>query len=142
MYLEYGEPVEQILAEASRGNLFRQITVGRSNNTHIHMSRLGISNLYIFTRFEDTQKFSLQLKSHFTDLIQKDSTVISFLKQPFLVFQRTSKRTGFMTEHFTFQQLLTERRAIDSNETLSGTFTIIMYGLCKDLFSRTCFTRQ
>ena len=47
-----------------------------------------------------------------------------------------------MTEHLAFQQLLTERRAVDRHKILPGTLTIIMYGLRKDFLSRTRFARQ
>mgnify|MGYP007030449596 CR=1 FL=1 len=123
-------------------DLLLQVAVGSSNDTHINVGRLRVTYLDVFAGFEDTQQLGLQLKSHLTDFIQKDCSVIGFFKKSLLIFQRTGKGTRLMPEHLALQQLFTKRRAVNCHKVLPGTLTTIMYGLGKHLFSGSRLTRQ
>ena len=47
-----------------------------------------------------------------------------------------------MTEHFTFQQLLAERRTVNRYKILPCTLTTVMDGLGKYLLTRARFSSQ
>ena len=55
MHLKNRKTIKQVFTEMPGFDLLLQIPVGSSNDTHIDSCRLGITDLYIFSRFKDTQ---------------------------------------------------------------------------------------
>ena len=55
MHLKNRKTIKQVLTEMPGFDLLLQIPVGSSDDTHIDSCRLGITDLYIFSRFKDTQ---------------------------------------------------------------------------------------
>lgn len=55
MHLKNRKTIKQVLTEMPGFDLLLQIPVGSSNDTHIDSCRLGITDLYIFSCFKDTQ---------------------------------------------------------------------------------------
>ena len=121
-------------------NFFWKITISGCNNSDVHFSRFSLTNFYKLSRFQNPQQLRLKIESHFSYLIQKDGSIIRLFKQTFLIFLSSGKRSGFVTKHLAFQQILAKRRTVYSHKGFILTSTTTMNSLSKDFLSCSSFT--
>src|SRR5580700_4817547 len=77
---EDGKPVVQIHAKPAFGYFGRQVLVGCGDYPAIHFYWLLSSYKLNFPFLEHSQEFHLQVRTHFTNFIKKNGTLVRLLK--------------------------------------------------------------
>jgi hypothetical protein len=85
---------------------------------HIDVNLFFASNGLHCLFFQDPQKLNLQIYRHVTDLVKKQSPVVSQLKSPRAITGRPSKRAFFMTKELAFEELCRNCTAIYRHKRL------------------------
>ena len=95
----------QILTELSGLDSLLGDSVCSRNESYIGLNWLDTSDPGKCAGFEHPQQFDLQLKRHFSDLIQKNGATIRALKKAFVLTISTRKTAPLVTKEFTLDQL-------------------------------------
>ena len=115
------EAEEQILAEGPLPHAFRQIPVGRGNDTDIHRHRPRSTHAVDHPFLNGAQELGLQAHIHLGNLVQQQRAAIGFLELADPAGNGPGKGALLMAEKLGFQQVLGNRRAIDGDERLART---------------------
>ncbi len=91
MHLKHRKTIKQVFTEMSCPDLLLQVAVGSSNDTHIDSCRLGITDLYIFACFKNTQQFARNSKAISPISSKKIVPLLASSKSPFLSFKAPVK---------------------------------------------------
>ena len=134
MYLKNGKAIIKVFTEIALFYFFFQVPIGGGDNADIHFRRFRVAYLDVLSRFEHTKQFGLQLESHFTYFIQKGWFRYRPLRTALLIFHRSGKRTGFMTEYLAFKQIFAKTQNSLQPQSILFAKTVAMDGLCKDFF--------
>ena len=110
------QAVIQILAEAPGAHFLQRITIGGADKAHIGLHQLAAANRLKRTGLDEAQQLALQRQIHFANFIQKQRAAIRRPRRTHAVRHRAGKGAAHMAEDFAFNQILRDRRAVDSNK--------------------------
>ena len=80
---------------------------------------------------QNAKQPDLKVQRYITDLIQKQSPAVGFLKSPYSPRCRACKSTSFVPEQFTFQQVLRDSAAVNGHKVLRRARAAIVDSLCR-----------
>src|SRR6185369_9810347 len=105
---------------------FRQLSVGGCNDPDIDFCFFNVPKFEELAIFYDAQQLGLKINIHFADFIEKQSSIINKLNEPFFVLCRARISTGFMAEQFSLKQFLRKCAAINCNKRFSRSIAVCM----------------
>ena len=133
------QTVIQIITESAVLDHILQMTVGSSDNSHIHMDRFLAAYAVKFLLLQYPQKFDLHFLVHFANFIEEYRAVVSQFKLAQLALYRTREGAFFMTEQFRFQQSAGNRAAVHADKRPPPPFTGIMNPLGDNFLAGAAF---
>ena len=134
------QAVEQIFAECVASDFLFEFLVGGGDDAHIHRHRLIRSQRLDALFFEDAQHFRLRLQAHVANFVQKKRAAVGFLKLAHLIFARAGEAAFAMAEHFRFDQLLGNGRAVHFHKWHAAARLLFMERASDQLLSGAAFT--
>ncbi len=87
---------------------------------------------------EKPQDFHLQEQGQFSNLIQKDRSLVSLLKLADFTTRGAGEGPFLVAEQFTFQQIFRNRAAVDDDHGFFGPLTQAVHGVGRHLFTGSC----
>ena len=75
------QPVVQILAEATGGDLVEQVAVRGGDDTDVDVPRRRCADALHFAVLHDTQQLRLHRQRHLADFVEKDRAAVRELEQ-------------------------------------------------------------
>src|SRR5215469_8873752 len=106
----------EVLAEASPGDQFLQILVGRCNHARLDPQRFDAADPGELALLEHAQKLGLKLERKVADFIEEDGSGVGHFEFASSSLVCTCERTTFMAEQLALQQALRNRRTIHRHE--------------------------
>src|SRR5690242_9135295 len=88
----------------------------RGNDAHIYFSRRALAQRMNLTFLQETQQLRLQRKRQVSNLVEKQSAVLSRANQTRMVRHGTRKRTAPMAKQHALDQLRGHCRTVERNE--------------------------
>ena len=76
----HGEPVEQVFTEGARRDLVGQVSVGRSDDSDIHLDRFGLADAGDFALLEGAKELHLCVEGELAKLIEEQRAAIGGLE--------------------------------------------------------------
>ena len=110
------ETVKKILAKNAFGDSLGHIAVGGGDDADIERHRLLAANPLDLALLQDAEQLGLEAHRHFSDLIEKQRTLLRLLELAGLRLLRPGKGALFVTEQGRFEQTVRDRRAVDGDE--------------------------
>ena len=115
LQLNDAQPIVQVFAKSSFFHKFGEVAVSGRDHANVNFDWLRATNSFERVLLQNSQEARLAGRTHFSNLIQKQSSgVCAFkLSNAFLVSAR--KRTFLMPEELTLQKAFAERSAVNGN---------------------------
>jgi len=101
---EYIQAIKENVAEPAVAHFFAEITIGRSNYTHIDAHRLAATQALEVALLQDAKQHYLRVGRKLTDLVEKQRAAMRSFESAFPAFRGSSKNATFVTEEFGRQQ--------------------------------------
>ena len=139
---KYVEPIKEILAKASTGHGGYQISIGRSDDSHINSDRLCSSDSLKFSLLQDPQESDLGIRRKFTHLIQKDRAPIGLFKTAEPPLCSSCKGPFLVTEQLRRDQRRCQCGAVHADEGTSGPLRLFVHGAGDELLTGASFPRD
>ena len=120
---EQGEDVQavvEILAERAGRDRLLEILVGRRNQAHVGLDRLGAADALELALLQHAQQLDLRREVDVADLIEKQRAALREFEAPFLARLGAGERPLLVAEEFRLDQAVGQRRAADLDERLLG----------------------
>ena len=112
------EPIVEVFAEASGGDLLLQILVGRRDDAHVDLDRVVAADRPDLPVLEHPQQLALQLGPHVADLVEEEGAAGGLLEEPALGRVGPGERAAHVAEELALEQAFGQRRAVDRHEGL------------------------
>ena len=134
------QAVEEVLAEASFGNLLLEVFVGGSEYAHIHLDGFVATYSGDFVLLQCTQHFRLCRETHVTYLIEEECTAIGLLKLTCTIFDGASEATLGVSKEFALNEFARYSCTVNLHHRFLGACTILVDEVSDYLFTRTVAT--
>ena len=118
--------MKQVLAEHPFPHTLFQILMRCRNDAHPRLHRLMATDAEELPVAQHAQQPRLQLQRHVTDFVQKQRAPFRLLETPAPLRLRPRERPPLMTEQFTLEQILGNRRRVDGHERPLSTWRMPM----------------
>ena len=115
---EHVQPVVQILAERPVLNRLLEILVGRGDEAHVRLQRLGAAEPLVLALLQHAQQLHLRREGDVADFVEEQRAALGQLEAPFLPLLRAGERALLVAEQLRFDQALGQRRAAHLDERL------------------------
>ena len=114
------EPVVKVLSKPAFLDLFFEIPIGGGEDSGVG-DNLGVrANALESPVLGNVKQFGLKLGRHLGDFIEENRPILRFFKTPAPLIDGAAESAFFMSEKFSFEQRLWNRRAVDLDQR-SGT---------------------
>src|SRR3989449_10968598 len=114
------KPVEQVLAEAARGDFGGEILGGGGEHPRVHPPGLLVPNPPDLPILQHAEQLRLQREWELADLVQQQRAPVRLFEQPGLVSGRARERAADVAAQLRLEQRLGDRRAVDGDKRLAG----------------------
>jgi hypothetical protein len=132
---QHGEPIEEIVAEPSLAHRRYQVAVGGCDDTHVHRSRLALTDPLDLAFLEDTQQTHLGFRRHVADFVEKKCPAVAGLEPSRTVRDSSSESAFGMPKQFRVKQVTRNRSAVHRRPRLAGAQTGRVHGPREKLFA-------
>ncbi len=112
--LEIVQAVVEVLQEVPRADRRRQIGIRRADEPHIRRPRLQPADGPELAAVEQVKQLRLDVPVAAIDFIEEQGPPFGLLDQSSLVADRPGERALHVAEELAFEELLRQRRAVDS----------------------------
>src|SRR6266576_4451190 len=129
------QPEEQIATKLANFHGSFQVPVCSSHNSNVHRHWCATADPIHDLLLDYAQKFSLNGKWHFANLIQKNCSARGELKFSQPSVARTGKSAAFVTKQFILNQRFRNSSAVDSYESFIAPNGKMMDSARKELFA-------
>ena len=113
---EAGKPIVKILAEVSCLDLFRQISVGGTEDAYVGAENLVAANPPELAVLQHPQQLGLKLLGHLAHLVQEQGASVGQLEQALPVAHAPREGAALMAEELALYQGLGEHRAVQGKK--------------------------
>ena len=114
------ETEEQVLAETPRGDLALEVAVGRGDDAHVDLDRLGRPDAPDLALLQDAQELNLHLRADLADLVEEQRAALGLLEEPALRRAGPRERAALVAEELALQDGLGQGAAVDRDEGLGS----------------------
>src|SRR5439155_23838555 len=104
LQLDHVKPEEKILTKSSFGDRGIKVLVGRWDDVNINLERLRAAHALELPLLQHAEKFCLQCRREFSDLVEKNCAAVGYFQTPLMLIQRAGESSSFMPEQFTLKQ--------------------------------------
>ena len=101
---DHVEAVEQLVSEAPRLHLLREVAVGGGDHAHVHLERLGATHPLELALLEYPQQLHLRAGRNLPDFIQEQGAAVRKLEAPFLAPDCPGERATLVPEQLALEQ--------------------------------------
>src|SRR5262249_53492936 len=108
----------EILPKLLFRHCFFEIDICGGENTRVHTNYLLAAEPRVFRVLENVQQFRLEMRAHFTDLIQEQRAALSQLEFAGLLIEGAGECAFLVTEQLGLQKLVRQSRTVDLDERL------------------------
>src|SRR6476620_205491 len=136
------QAIKEILAELPLRDLLFEVLVRCADDSHIRPNRLVASHPRKLPLLQHAQDLALDLERHFSNLIEKKCTLIALLETPDSLAVRSRERPLFVTKKLALQQVLRDRRTVDSQKAFVAPRAVIVDRPCHQFLPGTAFPRD
>ena len=130
------QPMVEVAAKRSRCDGILQVAVRGRKNPHVHTVRGVGADAGDLPRLEHPQQFDLRRHRHVANLVEKQRATVGVFELADPVAGGIGERTPHMAEQFTLQNVLAERRAVESHEGLALAGAVLVDGLGHEFLAR------
>src|SRR5215468_2413213 len=130
------EAVEEILAEAPRGDLLLQVLVGSGDDAHVDAERLLAAHPLEGLLLQHAKDLGLCLEAHVRDLVEEQRTAIGQLELAAPSCHRAGEGAALVAEELGLDQLLGDGGAVHLHERAIGARGAGVYGPGHQLLAR------
>ena len=117
-----------------------QISVSRGQKPDVDFNRFVRPDPGNLAVFQNAEQFDLRLHGHVADFVQKEGAAVGVLKLPDAVGNGVCKRAANVSKQLAFQDVFTQRAAVQTNKRFVLSGRILMYRLGDHLFPRAGFS--
>src|SRR5206468_2288234 len=114
--VEHLEPVVEVLAKIAALDRLAQIAIRRRDDPHVRLLQPCPAESLEFPLLQNAQELRLRRRAHFAHFVEKQDTSGRQLDLPWLGLLRAGEGPAFVAEQLGFEQLLGQRRAVQSDE--------------------------
>ncbi len=132
----------EIRPKPAGAHFLGQITIGGSDDAHIHMVFLISTHPLQLTTLQHTQQLGLHRQWQLTHLVKEQRTAIRQLEPAATPIDRPGKSAFDMPEQFAFDQHFRQRGAVEADQRLVCPRRVQMDGLGHQLLADTGFTHD
>ena len=131
------EAVKKIFAEEVFLHPGFEVLVRCRDDANIGLDRRVTANAVVVAVGKHPQQPRLQLGRHVADFIEEERPALGLLKTAAPLDGGAGEGAAFVTKKFGFKQIARNRRGIDGNKCLVGTWAVPMHGARDQLFTRS-----
>ncbi len=139
---KHAQPIVQIRAKLSCGNPGLEMTMRRSDDADVDLSRARGAHALELPVLQDTQQFRLKLQREVADLVQEDRPAVCQFEPALPIGRRAGKCTALVTEELAFDECRRERGAVDAHEVVPLPPAVCVNGPREQFFARSRFAEQ
>src|SRR5580700_7351676 len=133
------QPVVQVFAEASFGNLFFKFLVGGGDNADIYVDFFGAADGPNFAFLEDAVELHLHGQAHVANFVHEQRAAVGSLEKALAILVGAGESAFHIAEEFGFEQTLWKGTAIDGDKGSLGAEAVFVNGARNQFFPRTAF---
>ena len=133
------QAVEEVFAEVSLGDHFRQVAVRRRDDAHVYLTGLVRPHGAHFAALENPQQLGLHLERHVADLVQEERAAIGRHEMTIAVRHRSRERALLVPEELALEQVGGHGGAVLGQEALRSTRGLFVQGARHELLARARF---
>src|SRR5438309_9206042 len=113
---DLGEAVVKIFPERSGGGHCIEILMGRADDPGVDRDRLAAPDALDYPLLKEAQQLDLERQRYVADLVQKQGAALGQLDLADVRLDRSGEGAALIAEQFGLEEVLGDRRAVDSNE--------------------------
>ena len=113
------EPVVEVLAEAARLHVGREVAVRRGDEPHVDRLRAPADLLH-FARLERAQDLGLDRQRELADLVDEERAFVGLLEVPLPRLRGAGERPLRVAEQLRLRELARDRGGVEAHERLVG----------------------
>ena len=135
-----GDDVEaevQILAEASLGDAFGRVAVGRGEKAHVGGDRLRAAKPVELALLQHAQQLHLHRRRHFGDFVEEQRAAGRGLDQTGLDAGGAGEGAALVAEQFVGEQFFRQCAAVDGDERPAGTPAVLVHVARQQFLARS-----
>jgi hypothetical protein len=117
---EQGEPVVEVLAEATRPHRLGQVLVGGGDDPHVDGLGPGAAEATDDAVLEDLEQLGLEAGREHADLVEEEHAAMGELEEAGLGLAGIGERPALVAEQLGLEQGLGDRGAVDVDEGAAG----------------------
>src|SRR5712664_290237 len=136
------EPVVEILAELTERHGVCEVLVGGDDEPKVSLERRGAADALELVLLENAEKFGLDVRREFADLVEKQRASGGELEAAGLLFVRSGEVAPFMAEELRLDERFWQRRAVDGDAGAVGATAGVVDRLGHQLLARAALTGQ
>src|SRR5206468_4677337 len=119
-----------------------EISVGGSDDTHIHLNFVHAAKVHEFSVLEHAENLALRVQAHGANLVQEKRPAISDFKQAFLGRNSAGECAFYVPEERGFKQVGRHGACINGNEGAVAAGGIQVNGFRDEVFSGPALALQ
>lgn len=100
---EDAESIVEILAKATGVDLVLQVSIGRGEDSDIHVACAGVADTLEFALLDHAEELCLHRERHLPDFIEEEGAMIGHFETARAIGQRSGKGAFHMTEKFALE---------------------------------------
>ena len=136
------DPVVQILPKSTFRHHGLEILVGGGDQAHIGLLAHRTANRTKLPLLNNAQQFGLRGQRNVAKLVHEQGSVVGNVKHAPLVRHCAGKGTFCVAEQFAFQQIFTQRIAVNRDKGLVLAQAVVVNGAGNHLFSSSALARD
>ena len=129
------DSIKEVFAERSVLDHLIQVTRRGGHNANVDVHFRVAADSSQFSLLQNSQQLGLKQQRQVADFVQKKRSAVGCFEETSPLAVGSSERSLFVTEQFTFQQVLRDRSAIDGNERAIRTPSEIVHRPRDKLFA-------
>ncbi len=132
---EYGEPIEQILAQTAVAQDRLGRVIARRDDADVDGDLLGAADAHHAAGFEDAQHLRLQVERHLGDLVEKQRSARRALEIALMLAHGAGEGAALVAEELGLDQVRRDRAAVDGDDGSAGSRAVRVQELRGELLA-------
>ena len=137
-----GEPIEEVVAEATLGHPVLEIAIGGGDEPHVRLQSGRTSHALVLLLLQDAQELHLHGRGELADLVEEEGAGGGELEATALEPVRAGEGAALVAEELGLDERLRQGRAVDGHERTVRPRAPVVDGVGQHLLARAALARE